>query len=141
MFKSHERLFSLLQKALDLITVLICWMVAYKIRFHYLAGAQPGLELRFFNLSFVLMGLSLFFFYRNGLYRSLRFSSRLKEIGTVLTANLQSILSFILLLYFFAPERISRLTLGLYFITSIFALVAVRLCVRNFLRALRRRGY
>jgi Undecaprenyl-phosphate glucose phosphotransferase len=141
MLLGNEKNFSYLQKALDALTVLGCWYCAYFVRFHYLTGAQPGLGLLFIKLGILLSALALYIFHRNGLYRSLRFSSRFKEIGTVFHANIQAALAFVLFLYFFAPERVSRLTLAIYLVFSSFALVALRLSVRNLLRALRRHGY
>ncbi|MEK6624246.1 MAG: undecaprenyl-phosphate glucose phosphotransferase, partial [Bdellovibrionota bacterium] len=88
-----------------------------------------------------LIALTLYFFAKHGLYRSYRFNSRYNEILSLFQANTLAILTFILFLYFIAPTRVSRITLLLYFVISQIALITLRLCVRNFLRVLRKRGH
>lgn len=140
MLKQHEQTFSFLQKIIDAIAVLIFWISAFSIRFYVLSGGKEGQDELFFKLSPLLVGLTFFFFKSNGLYRSQRFSSRAKEITAVLKSNTQAIFTFIIVLYFFADGRISRLTILNYFIFSQIGLVVLRLSIRNYLRFLRRQG-
>jgi len=140
MLKQHEYSFSLLQKIFDALLVLVFWYLAYLFRFNLTTGAQSGLEGLFLKIAPLIAFLTVIFFRREGLYRSQRFNSRLKEIATVLKANTQAILALIIILYFFAPDRVSRLTLFYYFIISHIGLVALRLTVRNYLRYLRSKG-
>ncbi len=139
-FKSHERTFSLLQKSLDIILVLACWYIAYLFRFQFQSGAQSGLAPLFVQLSFLIAFLTSWAFHHQGLYRSLRFSSRYQEILAVLKANTLSLLGLVVILYFFAGERLSRLTLIYFYLISSFVLILARILVRNFLRVLRRKG-
>ena len=141
MLKQHEYSFSLLQKLTDAVFVLIFWYLAYILRFNLNSGAQVGLEGLFMKISPLVALLTLYFFRKDGLYRSQRFNSRFKEIATVLKANAQAILTLVIILYFFAPDRVSRLTLLYYFVISQLGLVSIRLLVRNYLRMLRRKGH
>ena len=140
MFKKNETLFALLQRLFDALTVFLCWWGAYLIRFKLMKDGQQGLEVLFLKLSPIIIGITIYFFSKNGLYLSQRFSSRYREIGAVIKANSISNLIFVILLYFFAEERLSRIVLLYYFFISNFSLIVLRISVRNFLRILRRGG-
>lgn len=139
--KNQERTFNFFQKSLDVLIVLVCWLLAYVFRFHLQDGGQPGLENVFLRLSLLIALLTTWSFHQNGLYRSLRFSSRYREILAVLRANTQAVLGLVIILYFFAEERLSRLTILYFYFLSSFMLILFRIMVRNFLRTLRRRGH
>jgi len=140
MFKTHEKTFNFLQKSLDATFVIICWFVAYYLRFEYMKDGQSGLFILFIKFSPLLAILSVYFFHRFDLYRSLRFNSRYREIMTVFYANSSAILAFVTILYFFAESRLSRLTLIYYFLISTFVLIFLRIMVRNYLRIIRQKG-
>ena len=132
--------FTLFQVFVDALFSVIFWMGAYYLRFEQMKGGQTALADLFLKLSLVLVLMNFFFFYRDGLYRSMRFSSRYKEIFVMLKANGMSIIGFIIFLYFFGSDRLSRLTLIIYFTISSIGFVLVRLGVRNYLRILRKKG-
>lgn len=140
MLKSNEKLFSFTQKLLDALTAGACWLLAYHLRFYYFDLAQTGLGPLFFQLTPLLMVLTIYAFYKFGLYRSQRFNSRFKEITTVFYANSIVAVAFVVFLYFFASNRLSRLTIVYYYFFSCFGLTFIRILVRNYLRALRRQG-
>lgn len=141
MLKKHENTFSLFQKTLDSVIVLLCWFAAFAFRFYFMAETQTsGMDSLLINLSPFLVILTLYFFHQNGLYRSYRFSKRIKEILAVFKGNTQAFLGIIILLYFFAPDRISRIMLASYFVISQISLILGRLLVRNVLRRLRAKG-
>ncbi|MFZ4715585.1 MAG: undecaprenyl-phosphate glucose phosphotransferase [Bacteriovoracaceae bacterium] len=141
MFKTHEGTFSFLQRLVDAIIVSSAWLIAYQLRFNVMTGGESGLGTFFLKLTPFLIIVSFYFFRKNGLYNSQRFTSRFIEIAAVLRANSYASIAFIILIYFFAPGRVSRLTLLNYYLISSFALVALRISIRNFLRAMRRKGY
>jgi len=141
MLKRYAQIFNILQRSSDLIAVALGWFLAYMIRFEFMSGGQPGLEDFFFKMGLVLMAASAVLFHRYGLYRSQRFNSKLNEILTVLKANSLGFLTLIIVLYFLAPERVSRIHLVIYFIISNFLVVANRILVRNLLRGLRKKGH
>ena len=139
MLKKNEKLFAIFQQVLDAIFAGLAWYIAYTVRFNIFEG-QAGLEMLFLKLSPFIIILTLYFFHKNGLYKSQRFNSRYKEIFIVFKTNTQAILVFVILLYFFSPTRISRMMILGYFLLSQFLLISLRMSVRNFLRMLRRRG-
>jgi Undecaprenyl-phosphate glucose phosphotransferase len=141
MFKTHEATFSFLQRLIDALIVSASWFIAYQLRFNLMTGGEIGLGLFFLKLTPLLILLSFYFFRKNGLYNSQRFTSRFVEIAAVLRANSYAAIAFVILLYFFAPERVSRITLLNYYLVSSFSLVALRISIRNILRAMRRKGY
>lgn len=141
MLKNNELSFSLLQRLVDFIVVIFCWTLAYFIRFEsIIPGAQQGLEGTFIKLAPIISIITLYTFNKHGLYLSQRFSSRIKEISTVMKANFYSFLAFIIVLYFFSENRVSRLMLANYLALSQILLVTVRISVRNLLRYLRKKG-
>lgn len=140
MLKDHEKSFALAQKVVDSVVVLILWAVAYIIRFHYLPNAQRNMEMAFLKVAPILVLVTIYSLHKAGLYKSLRFSSRTREIFSVLRGNVSAVIGVVMLLYFFSDERISRLTIVIYFMLSNFGLVIVRMMVRNFLRTLRSKG-
>jgi Undecaprenyl-phosphate glucose phosphotransferase len=140
MLKSNEKLFSFTQKLLDALTAGVCWLLAYHLRFNYSDLAQSGLGPLFFQLTPLLMVLTIYTFYKFGLYKSQRFNSRFKEITAVFYANSIVAVAFVVFLYFFASNRLSRLTIVYYYFFSSFGLTLMRIMVRNYLRALRRKG-
>ncbi|MBK26618.1 MAG: undecaprenyl-phosphate glucose phosphotransferase [Halobacteriovorax sp.] len=140
MLKAHEKSFSNLQKGLDVLVVCATWWLAYFIRFNYLPSGEQGLAILFLKLTPVLALTSLYCLSKNGLYQSQRFTHRYREIFSVVQGNTIGVVSFVLMLYFFGDERLSRLTLLIYFGLSTLTLIIVRMSVRNFLRALRKKG-
>jgi Undecaprenyl-phosphate glucose phosphotransferase len=65
----------------------------------------------------------------------------MKEIISVLKANILSLVLLVILFYFFGSERVSRLTILIYFIVSTSLLVFFRIIFRNVLRSLRKNGH
>lgn len=139
MLKSYEKTFALLQKFLDGLVIILAWTISYYLRFHLMDG-QAGLELVFLKASVFLIFITIYFFSKYGLYNSQRLSSRGHEIFKIFKANMYATLTFIVILYFFSTEKLSRSVLIFYFLSSTFALTASRMTVRNFLRAVRRKG-
>ena len=140
MLKQHENAISSAQRGIDAIIVYACWMLAYYIRFIVLLKTEVLFE-HFVKIGLIQVGLVLYFFHKNGLYRSQRFNSRVSEILSVVKSNTVSFIALVIGLYFVAPERVSRMQLLIYFVISCVALIAVRLITRNILRSLRKRGY
>jgi len=140
MLKKHHQSFALFQKTVDIGVILLSWALSFTFRFHYLDNAQEGLEILFLKLSPILVFVTIYFYHQNGLYKSQRFTNKYKEIFAIFRANTQSNLILILLIYFFAENRLSRIALISYFLISCFLLTLTRILVRNYLRSLRRKG-
>ncbi len=131
---------SLIQKIIDAILVISTWMLAYAIRFNVMHGAQTGQAPTFIKISPFVGIITIYFMHRADLYKSMRFSSRFKEIYSVIRANTMAVIFLVIMLYFSGQDRISRATILLYFGVSTLILSATRIAVRNFLRSLRRKG-
>lgn len=140
MLKNHAKAFSNIQKLVDMTVVMLCWWAAYIIRFEYIMGAQFGLEKLFLNITPLIALIVLYQFSKNDLYKSLRFSSRYKEILSVMRANTASFLSLIIILYFFSGGKISRGHLLIFYTLASFSLIITRIIIRNILRTLRKKG-
>lgn len=140
MLKKHEKTFFLLQIVTDALLIILSIAIAYYFRFILLPGGQEGLEVFFLKASFPFVFISLYFFHRYGLYLSYRFSKRSKEILAIIQANTVAATTGVLLLYFLAPNRVSRIMLLVYWVCSTLILTLARMIIRNILRSFRRKG-
>lgn len=140
MLKQHERSLSTAQRIFDILIIYVCWLAAYYIRFEMLPNQNENLIVFFAKIGFIQIIVTHYFFHTSGLYLSQRFKSRVVEILSIIKANSFAFITLVLGLYFFAPERVSRGQLLIYFILSSSFLTLFRLLVRNFLRFLRKRG-
>jgi exopolysaccharide biosynthesis polyprenyl glycosylphosphotransferase len=141
MLRSNEKLILVAQGAMDAILSAIFWLIVYRVRFEYVTGAQEGLGELFFKASLLIAFLTLYFFRREGLYKSYRLSSRQDELLRTLRGNLMAVVSFVVLAYFVAPERLSRGVILGYLGVSSVGFMFYRLLVRALLAHFRRRGY
>jgi Undecaprenyl-phosphate glucose phosphotransferase len=141
MFSRNEKLFNYLQRLIDTFASALFWWLAYILRFEYIPNAQQGLEITFIKLTPVLMIATAYAFHRNGLYRPQRFASKLYEILSLIRGNATAVIGFVIVLYFFGEERVSRLTILIYFFLSCIGFMIIRISIRNGLRALRKKGY
>lgn len=130
-----------IQISLDTAFIALAWAVSYFVRFSLVGKAQPGLSQTFIDWFFPLWLVSLYFFLKNRQYDRGRLDSTTEEVMRLFRANALSVVSFVIILYFFSESRISRLTIVLYAGFSTVFLVFARLLVRSFIRKLRRRGY
>lgn len=140
MLKNHEKSFTTVQKLVDMLVATLCWWAAYAIRFQVMDGGEMGLEDLFIKVTPIIALITLYQFNKNELYSSQRFSSRLKEILSVMKASGASFLTLIVVLYFFATGRLSRGHLLIYLALSSFCLILTRIIIRNILRRLRKKG-
>lgn len=140
MLKRHERTFNFLQQLADAVAITAAWLISYYIRFSLMEGGQTGLGLYYLKLTPVIILLTLFFFYKNGLYISNRYYSWHREILSVFLSTLQGQLFFIILFFFIAPKSVSRITLMIYILVSLFCTIAGRLISRNIIKSMRAEG-
>ena len=140
MLKKHERTFNFMQQLSDSAAVSSAWLISFYIRFSLMSGGNPGLGLYYVRLTPLIVILTLFFFYKNGLYISNRYYSWHREIMSVVFSTLQGQFAFIILFFFAAPGALSRITLMIYFIVSIVCTITVRLISRNIIKGMRARG-
>lgn len=141
MLKEHQTTFSFAQKLVDFIAVIFCWWLAYYIRFEtIIPDAQTGLLTFYLKVSPILGIITFYFFRKYGLYRSHRFTSRFNEILTVIKANNIATIAFIIFVYFFFRDKVSRITFINYMIISNVVLISIRILIRNLLRMMRQKG-
>lgn len=141
MLKSNEKLFLLIQVAVDAVLASFFWLVTYYIRFEIVPGGQEGLGPLFVKAALLMSGLTVYFFRREGLYRSYRLTSRWQELANTVHANAMAVVAFVVLAYFIAPERLSRGVVLGYLLISTVGFVAYRVASRVFLAFLRKKGH
>jgi Undecaprenyl-phosphate glucose phosphotransferase len=140
MLKNYGSLFAFFQKLVDFLLAAAGWYLIYLIRFYIDPNAQQGLESVFLKAGIVVGAITVFFFSREGLYKSYRLSSRFEELNGVLKANAYSCVALVVTFYFLADERLSRLVILGYFVFSTCGFVVLKISIRNFLRYLRMKG-
>lgn len=141
MLKTHESIINNLHRFLDFLLAVSSWLIVYYVRFEVLEGGQPGLLPSFLKSALLIGVTTVYFFSREGLYKSQRLSSRQEEIQKVVKANVLVVVFFVLLLYFAGFERLSRLVILTYLGFSSILFVVTKVTIRNILRQARSRGY
>ncbi len=124
----------------DIVVTITAWEIAYFIRFGLMSNHQTGLFDNFLYYSFILATLVALFSTANNLYKSNQYYSWYKEFLLVVKSQLQSIATFIIILYFTKPNRLSRITIGLYIGIGIIIALIVRGIIRSLLRKSRLMG-
>jgi len=140
MLKKHERTFNFLQQLSDATAITAAWLISYFIRFFIMEGGQTGQGLYYLKLTPLIILLTIFFFFKNGLYISNRYYSWHREMLSVLYSTLQGQFSFIILFFFIAPKSVSRITLIIYVLVSITCTITGRLISRNIIKTMRTKG-
>lgn len=130
-----------LQMVTDLVVVFLAWTISYAVRFFFIGHAQVGLETLFLTWTVPLALITFYFLLRNGHYDRQRLYSIVSDVMTALRANALSVVSFIVVLYFFSETRISRLTIVIYAVVSTVLLISARVFFRSMTRKMRRRGH
>ncbi len=136
MFQNRQSFFLHAQKWVDAISVGICWGLAYFIRFHYLPEHEEGLELLFLKLAPVVMVFTLYFFHKAGLYTIGKLT--LHDYFGLIKANVLTLVSLVIFIYFFGDGRISRLMLGFYIAFSTLVFMITRVVLRKILKKSRK---
>ena len=135
MYRKYRVSSLFLQHLLYAAAVTLVWMIAFQLRYHVFAGqGLPENEAFFLKLTPVIVFTSLIFYNVNHLYETHRYTSWYQETLEIVLANLQSLVTFVFLLYFFPPGRFSRLTIFFYLPTTQVTMVAVRLLSRFLIR-------
>jgi exopolysaccharide biosynthesis polyprenyl glycosylphosphotransferase len=117
---------------LEAALALFAWLAAVQLR------VSTGIEnapvpANYWHYGLVLSFLTVTWHSRFGMYRSLRLGGRGGNLGTVVKASLASILTFIFLIYFLAPNRVSRATLAIYAAVSLLVFLIERSALRKIL--------
>jgi exopolysaccharide biosynthesis polyprenyl glycosylphosphotransferase len=111
---------------------LCAWLAAVEIR--QLTGIENApVSANYWHYGLVLAALTVTWNSRFGMYRSLRLGGRGESLESAIKANLSSIFSFIFLMYFLAPNRVSRATLVIYTLVSLIFFLIERSVLRKVL--------
>jgi len=136
MLKNLHKEITIAHKILDLLIAISCWVIVYFLRFDNLEKDSVW----YFKLLLPLLIMQYYFFRKFDLYSSKRLQTLVSELLTLLKANLAVIITFVMSIYFFSPEKVSRLVLVGYSLLSTFFLISTKLGIRLFLLNQRRKG-
>lgn len=141
MLKNQSRTIEVGHKLTDLFLINLSWWIAYYARFESnLLDADQGLFVWYFKYSVLLTFMNYYYFRREGLYSSKRFSPIFQEIFSVIKANTIAFTIFIVFTYFLSEHKLSRLFIGSHYLLSTVLLVFLKISIRKLLRKLRKGG-
>ncbi|NJL73300.1 MAG: undecaprenyl-phosphate glucose phosphotransferase [Candidatus Competibacteraceae bacterium] len=140
MLKKYRYSFPVIQHLMDAFAVALAWTASFVLRFYVLPEGSPGAELFFLKLTPLIVVITLVFFNVNRLYESHRYTSWYRETLSIFLSNVQAVVTFVLLLYYFSPDRFSRLAIALYLPAAEIIVVLFRVFSRNLLRFFRSKG-
>jgi Undecaprenyl-phosphate glucose phosphotransferase len=146
MLKTHARFFRVLFQFTDALTVGLCWLAAYYIRFYldlpyWTAPTEVADFSVYLNYSLILMFIWFLALEFSGAYKSWRMESFGREFFTILRASLIGFLIFVAFTHFSARDQFSRVTMLLFLALSVLFLNFSRSFVRAAMRMFRRKGF
>jgi exopolysaccharide biosynthesis polyprenyl glycosylphosphotransferase len=130
MLNEQSKTFILFHFIFDLILVAFSWVLATYIRFMIL-GSDFGNFVKFLRLTPITVIVSAYFLFRERYYSRQTLHSWHREFSRLLILNLKIQVFFILAGYNLQSDRISRLTLVLFFIICQISLILNRVIFRN----------
>lgn len=144
MLKAYQSQTSFWMRLADALVIAGIWLGAYPLRFSLplipITKGFPEFS-RYSALTPFLVVLWMFVFSSMGVYRNNRLLRRTDEAHLVLRAHLVAFVTFVVMTFLVSEYRYSRVVLVYFGLLSGFLFVALRLSVRNSLRALRRKGF
>lgn len=144
MLKKHSQFFESLLMFQDMMLVAISWVASYGFRFYL--GPIPvwkGIP-SFGQYSEILAAIVIIYlvvFRVYGLYRSMRFASRLDEMLAVVKASTLGLLILVSLTFILHQYEYSRGVFLYFWVAQTSAVIVARLSFRQGLRFLRKKGY
>jgi Undecaprenyl-phosphate glucose phosphotransferase len=140
----HAQILNVFRGTIDLLSVVLCWMIAYLIRFKTsFIELTKGTDTfqNYAKLIPTLIFAYAFVFVAVGVYRrSLNRRRVWEEIFDLSRAHLMSFVVFVTSVYFIFDHRFSRVTLAIFFLMTPFALAFGRSFVRKMNRWYLRRS-
>ncbi len=130
----------LLRLTADSLVVLVSWFLSYYLRFHIIPGSSGSPFLFFTKVSLLILVIYVYALNKNKLYESMRNYSRIQEVQLLVYSAVSAEIAIVLVFYFFFPERVSRLSLGIFGLLSLFGLIIERTMVNQYLVQIRKKG-
>ena len=149
MIKSHQKTLNRIHVALDLIMVVVSYVLAYELRFHWLSFIEYFREAEGSYLPFsvyvsylwVILPGYLIIFLTNGVYRSQRSSSRFLQTLQIVKINIMGLIYILAVLFLVKEIHISRWFLVMFFLVNNILDMMYRFCLHQTLRKIRKEGY
>ncbi len=143
MLKRYHQTVGITFRAVDACVIAAVWLFSYWSRFHLpviqVTKGFPAFS-RYAALTPLIVILWQVVFASAKLYHSQRMLRRTHEAFLVLRAHLLAMVFFVSLTYLFTEYQYSRGVMLYFGVLGGVALLSLRLAVRNFLRAIRKRG-
>jgi Undecaprenyl-phosphate glucose phosphotransferase len=141
MFSRFQRFYTSLKVLTDVAVLTVAFALAYLTRFYgpWAPEFPPSLSDSLVTLGMVLIVFPLVFDQAR-LYATNRVRSHIGEIFEIFRSSLLALLILVALNFFFR-ERYSRLTIGIFVVYEFVLISLVRVCAREVLNEVRRRGH
>lgn len=145
MIKDNQKVFNRLMVIIDAAITAASFMLAYFFKF-YVLNDGPGLGVLpveiYFRLSLFVTPVYMLIYYFCSVYAPKRTVRKRFEIYGIVKANSIGILTLIILLYMIIREfNVSRSVMAFFYIFNIFITSGFRICLRDGLRTIRKKGY
>jgi Undecaprenyl-phosphate glucose phosphotransferase len=146
MLKQKRQLFEALFMVSDLVVVTACWLLSYWLRFETdWIAVDKGVPAftNYLSMTIFILVIWSIVFKQMGLYKPMRGIRSVREVWLLINANTLALLLFIAITYLVREKSVpfSRLVFVYFGILSTFFTLVQRICLRTWLRELRRRGY
>lgn len=145
MVRRNQGTLNAVNMILDAMLIFASYLLATYIRFDFMYGAEPALQLAwnatYFRVAMLYAAALVVAFYMFGLYGSYRFQSQIRELSVIFVINAVGVSALTALLYVTRFADFSRLALFMFFAFSTASVSAKRICLRALLRYFRKLGY
>ena len=128
----------------DVVLLLVIWICSYFIRFNLLADIMPPPHVpsigKFLPLSVAVAVVWSAVFWWSGIYKPAETPSLTREVFRVIRSHFIAMIVFIVVTFFIAEYRPSRLVYGIFFVLSGIAIWLSRVIFRQIVVSLAKRG-
>lgn len=124
----------------DSFCILGSWFLAYYLRFYVLPGGRRDSLPLFLQMSVLVLLMFFYFMSKNKLYDQNLGRSWRKETTMIFTSAFEVFLLLVVILYYFFPSRVSRLTIAMFFVFAVVTLLIERTIVAGHVKNSYRKG-
>ncbi len=144
MLKRYSRFFVASMAVVDGLVVWLAWLAAYGMRFSVFPGdlvkGVPSLTM-YLGYSPVMVAACLGALQVRGLYRSARMQKLSREVGRIAQGIVIAVFVIGTVSFFYREHSLSRGVMAYFMVLSLTGLSGFRVCLRLFLRYLRKKGF